>query len=229
MVDVRDEFIAKVTPGKSFAEIGGLWGGVEERISVAHAAGASSLTMIDILPPLNDWWGVFAERMGEKGIEGYRSLSGDIMTMACGPYDVTHSSGILYHLPSPIEYLLALRRVTREHCIMTSASIPRKIKNSEGTITLEGGQAIFVPAMSPQQRKVFAAFYGGHAHGISTEGYTFNTTDFVPWWWLLTGDALVAMSRAAGWEVLDIRENWGGRAHTLLLKNTGRVDSTTIG
>lgn len=231
--DIRDVFLSRVVQGKSFAEIGGLWGGEQERVSIAHTCGASALTMIDILPPLNHWWKVFEARMAERGVAGYQTLSGDIISLPCGPYDVTHSSGILYHLPSPIEYLIALRRITKEYCILTSASVPERLENKHGILDLSGGQVVYVPSMSEQQKKVFLEFYVGDTNaicwGINGDPLIFTTDNYVPWWWLLTGRVLSDMARASGWEVVECVENWGGKAHTLLLRNTGRVDSTTVG
>ena len=50
MRDVRDTYIRQVVAGKSFADVGGLWGTVNEKVSVAHAYGARALTMIDVSP-----------------------------------------------------------------------------------------------------------------------------------------------------------------------------------
>ncbi|WP_407525533.1 hypothetical protein [Methylobacterium oryzisoli] len=47
-MDHRNDVIAKIVQGKSFAEVGGLWGLVNEKVSVAHDAGATDLCMIDI-------------------------------------------------------------------------------------------------------------------------------------------------------------------------------------
>jgi len=188
--------------------------------------------MIDILPPLNKRWGEFRKRMAEKGIENYRALSVDIMHSKCQGFDVTHSSGILYHCPNPIQYLQALRSVTREHCIMTTASIPYKIQNSAGVLELTGGEVMFVPTMTDMQKAVFTEHYvrknRSPIWGIN-KPYKFDDTDYTPWWWLFTETALVGMAESAGWVVEDVRPNWGGRAHTMLLKNSGRVDGVTVG
>ena len=39
MSDVRDTYISQVVAGKSFADVGGLWGTVNEKVSVAHTHG----------------------------------------------------------------------------------------------------------------------------------------------------------------------------------------------
>ena len=54
-MDPRDRFIHEVSKDKSFVDVGGLWGTVNERVSVAHAAGARELAMLDISPPDGKW------------------------------------------------------------------------------------------------------------------------------------------------------------------------------
>jgi len=40
--DPRDLYIAQVIAGKTFVDVGGLWGTVNEKVSVAYQAGALS-------------------------------------------------------------------------------------------------------------------------------------------------------------------------------------------
>ena len=49
MSDVRDTYIGQLVAGKSFADVGGLWGTVNEKVSVAHTHAARTLTMIGCL------------------------------------------------------------------------------------------------------------------------------------------------------------------------------------
>ena len=233
-MDPRDEFLQRVVGGKTFAEIGGLWGATQERVSVAHQFGATQLTMIDVLPPLNEWWKAFDQRMTDMGIaDRVSTLSGDIMAMRVGPYDVTHSSGILYHLPSPIDYLIALYRITREYCVLTSAVHPTEISNRFGSVKLEPGQGFFVPAMSPQHKAIYAEFYTDGNDQVMLGGINRDTvflpSNYVPWWWLLPPDTIAAMCRATGFEVVADAPNWAGKAHTFLLRNTGVCDVQPTG
>ncbi len=47
---IREQWVATAAVGKSFAEVGGLWGTVNEQVTVAAAAGATATTMIDVAP-----------------------------------------------------------------------------------------------------------------------------------------------------------------------------------
>ena len=112
-MDPRDRFIQRVAHGKTFAEIGGLWGTTNERASVAHKAGARELTMVDVSPPTSKWWPAFEARRVELGVPSVRSVSGDVMQLAYADpslrFDVVHCSGILYHIPNQFTFLQALR------------------------------------------------------------------------------------------------------------------------
>lgn len=77
-IDPRDQYIAQVVKGRSFLEVGGLWGVVNEKISVAHKFGASRLTIIDVSEPTSDLWDLFKARMVQLNIRDYTTIVGDI-------------------------------------------------------------------------------------------------------------------------------------------------------
>src|SRR5271154_5009100 len=97
--DLRDEYVARVVSGKTFGEVGGLWGTINEKVSVAHQNGATALTMIDIQPPGGELWRKFDGRMADLGIANVRKISRDICQINEGdvlePFDVVHCSGVL--------------------------------------------------------------------------------------------------------------------------------------
>ena len=41
--DIRDVFIRRVATGRSFVDVGALWGTVNEKVSVAKGAGATTM------------------------------------------------------------------------------------------------------------------------------------------------------------------------------------------
>jgi len=150
--DVRDDFVAEVVSGRSFAEVGGLWGTVNEKVSVAARAGAKSLTMIDVLPPGDPWWQRFEERMANAGISGVECISADATTAIVGPFDVVHCSGVLYHVPCPITFLARLRDRLWEHLVLTSAVMPLRIENRHGVRSVPEGGVLSVAAMSARDK-----------------------------------------------------------------------------
>lgn len=225
-MDVRDRFVQQVVNGRTFAEVGGLWGTVSEKVSVAHAAGARELTMIDITPAGTHWWQEFEKRREALHVPPIRSVSGDVMqlveTDATLRFDVVHCSGILYHVPNPLHFLQCLRRITREHLILTSSITQTEISNSAGRLTVPAAGALFVPALSSTERAVLQAHWlevlPSGAKGLTTDIDRWNLGDFGPWWWLPTTETLAAMCRAAGFVVRGLEHTWNDHAATLLLE-----------
>ena len=228
--DIRDQYISQVVQNKTFAEVGGLWGTVNEKISVAHRFGATELTMIDEASgdALAYLWQAFHQRMAEFNIKGYRCLSRDICQLQIDevgqPFDVVHCAGVLYHHPHPMQMLVALRKITKEHLILTSAITQEVIENEMGRYELPASGVMFVPALTDAERSVLKAYWdpfmikslGMSVIGI-TESTTFDLDDFAPWWWLPTACALKAMCQVSGFKVQASQLTWNNNALTLLL------------
>lgn len=219
-LDARNKFLSRSVPGKTFAEVGGLWGTVNEKISIAHKYGATQLTMIDVTEEGGDLWKAFEERMADRKITDYRCIVGDICEYEGESFDVVHCSGVLYHHPNPQHLLGALRSITREILILSSAVTQERIKNKHGTYEIPPSGVLFVPALSDQERAILGEYWrnvGAEAHGITQPAH-YTPTAFGPWWWLPTKTSMAGMARAAGFEVLDESPIWSGNAHTLHLK-----------
>ena len=153
MTDPRDQYIHRVASGRTFAEVGGLWGTLNERVSVAHAAGARHLTMIDLSPADSHWWPKFRERCKTLAVPAAEEVSAEILRLAEQPgppaFDVVHCSGVLYHMPDPMRFLSALRRLTREYLVLTSSITADLIANESGILRVPSGGALFIPALTP--------------------------------------------------------------------------------
>ncbi|MGE0825147.1 MAG: hypothetical protein AB7G75_19460 [Candidatus Binatia bacterium] len=206
MSDPRDEYITQVVRGKTFAEVGGLWGTENEKVSVAHRAGARTLTMVDVTPPGHELWQLFEERRKMLRIPEVACYSGDVQTLvASSPelgFDVVHCSGVLYHVPNPLYFLRTLRTITREYLILSSSVTAQSIQNSHGRLDLPAAGVLFVPALQGREREILKAYWeqfvGDGAIGLTCDASDWQVDDFGPWWWLPTMDALKALCRAAG-------------------------------
>lgn len=220
--DVRDTYLAEVVKDRSFAEIGGLWGAVNEKVSAAHRAGASALTMIDVMPADDEWWARFRSRMGELGIPRFDCVVGDATQLPVGPFDVIHCSGVLYHVPCPIQFLTRVRERVREHLVLTSAVIPRRIENGVGVLEVPEGGALFVPAMDPRDKAVYTQYWQADSEaamwGVNRDFGHFTLDNYVPWWWLMTVSSIREMARVCGFEPVKDAPLWSGTAHTFLLR-----------
>ena len=217
--DARDRFLKRVVKGKSFADVGGLWGVVNERLSVAHEFGASEVTMIDVTPEGAHLWTEFRDRMKARDVTDYRCVSADICALDDMRFDVVHCSGVLYHHPDPLSMLVALRRASREHLILTSVITQREITNQFGTYRVPASAAVFVPALDDRERSILGCYWrevGAEIEGIHHK-VDYHTEDFGPWLWLPTENTMVAMCEAAGLGVIDAASAWNDNAYTLLL------------
>jgi hypothetical protein len=220
--DAKDEFIQRVSAGKSFCDVGGLWGTVGEKVSVAHAAGAARLAMVDVEPEGTELWQSFDERMAAKGIAGVERISADI-NQGTFPdrFDVVHCSGVIYHSPNPLQTLGALRRLAGEHLILGSVVVPNEIRNDAGSISFAAGQALFLPHVDEATLAVVRRHLdepGFQALGVNlpTE---WRADDYGPWWWLFTASVLRQLLAATGFVVVDEAPYGGGKACAFLARS----------
>lgn len=223
--DPRDAFIARVVKGQTFVDVGGLWGTINEKVSIASRHGASELTMSDICPLDYPLWADFDAHVKKRGVKHVGKLSGDIQKIAAQPnppqFDVVHCSGILYHLPNPLQLLIALRKLSRRYVIFSSAITPTRIRNHAGTLDVPQGGALFIPALSERERAIVRAHWwkycGAGAIGVTTTVDKWDAEDFSPWWWLPTAECLRSMSESTGFVCLDDGPI-GPTGHALLLE-----------
>ena len=217
----RQEVIRELCVGKTFADVGGLFGTVNEMVTVAMLAGAREATMIDFQPAGNWQWPLFHERCRELGVSGYHSVVGDIcndrLVDDVGRFDVTHCSGVVYHMPNPIDVIRNLIGITRERVVLSSQVVPAQITNRAGTLTLAPGQCLLVPALDAGARSVLQEYFAktrpaAVARGITREAEAFVTEEghfrTGPWWWLYTADTFIRM---CGLFNVRIEEAWETR------------------
>jgi hypothetical protein len=163
--DQIDKWIARLVPGKSFVDIGGIGeNAVNERVSFAHSMGARSCVMADIMPTSHDWWDSFRRKCTSLGLPAFKEL-GDVDIRSresmnpLGKVDVVHSTGIFYHLSSVPDALWSLRSIVGEYLITNTITFPKKVANEFGTVELPDCGVLFLPAMTEAERKVIGKHY----------------------------------------------------------------------
>jgi 2-polyprenyl-3-methyl-5-hydroxy-6-metoxy-1,4-benzoquinol methylase len=231
---IREQWVAAAAAGKSFAEVGGLWGTVNEQVTVAARAGATATTMIDVAPDDGSddehLWELFRERASSLGVTDTTCVQGSVddpeTARRVGSFDVVCCSGVIYHCPQPLHTLRQLREITRETLILGTATIPETVSSSAGTISVEPGAALLVPAMTQSQRAVLGQWLRD-VGGVQSLGvnYPLQTDwaldDYTAWWWFFTRDYVAALLRLAGFEVDTIASEWEGRATLYLARPAG--------
>jgi SAM-dependent methyltransferase len=230
---VREQWVATAAAGKSFAEVGGLWGTINEQVTVAARAGATATTMIDMVPSDGsdeNLWKLFCERAASLGVTDTTCVQGSIddpeTVQRVGSFDVVSCSGVLYHCPNPLSTLRQLRAITRETLILGTASMPETVSNAAGTVSVETGAALLVPALTQSQRAVLGQWLreigGVQALGVNYPMQTdWALDDYGAWWWFFTRDYVAALLRIAGFEVETVASYWEGRATLYLARTAG--------
>ena len=233
MSDKKDQWITERVAGKSFMDVGGLWGTTNEKVSVAAKAGAASTTMADIQPLDHSLWNDLDAHCARLGVDGYAKRCLDIVEP---PQDfcelrhqIVHCSGIIYHVPDPYRMLANLRRVTDEHLILTSMVVPERIENAAGVITFPPDNAVFVPSITEATRAIVATHF--REHGISIDAITqplkegwhwpADKPNYSPWWWLWSPAYLCGLVKVAGFAIEDTCWSWEGLSYSILARRCG--------
>jgi SAM-dependent methyltransferase len=182
--------IAEHAPGKTFLDVGCMWRVNGEYSFHASSVGASRVVGLDIDPATAE----FAQR-NEKLGSPVRFVQGDIndpdLTKTLGTFDVVFCSGVLYHVPNPIQTLERLRALCASTLILTTAII-QELEVPQG--------AVFFPQLDPATRKELS-FSSSHTKvGVDT--------DFEPekgyanWFWGMSPSCVRALLAISGFEVL---------------------------
>jgi hypothetical protein len=223
-VPIRKEWIECIVPGRTFAEVGGLWGTVNEQVTVAAKGGAREVTMIDIAidsGPEHNLWERFRERCRQESVEKYKCIRADITEPGTpervGAFEVVHCSGVIYHCPDPLLPLRQLARICSDTLILGTATMPEVVTNSAGTVKVAPGSALLVPAMNSSQKAVLGEFLtqvgAKQAIGVNCPITSdWDLSDYAAWWWFFTRDYVAALLRVAGFVVEDVASYWEGRA-----------------
>lgn len=219
----QDRIIHDHASGLSFCDMGGLWGTVNEKVTVALKAGAASAAMADMQVEGNDLWRAFHEHAAAAGAEGYASFPGvniddPNIKDKIGAYDFVHCAGVLYHVPSPLLTLQNLRSIVNRYLLLGSMIVPDSVVTSQGALDFTGGRMIFIPSLDEKTRGVMAEHFDSRGLKIMyfntphrdpfriAEGYNYS-----PWWWLYSAGTLKAMIELAGFKVLELGSDWDGR------------------
>src|ERR1700730_9452900 len=131
VVQWADEIINSHVKEASFADIGGLWGLVNEKITVAVKAGCRAATMIDITPINHQLWSQFEERALSVGVTKYRKLQGNgddpALLDKSAPFAFIHCAGLISHVRNLLPTLARLQALTSRYLLLVSMTVPQQI------------------------------------------------------------------------------------------------------
>jgi 2-polyprenyl-3-methyl-5-hydroxy-6-metoxy-1,4-benzoquinol methylase len=215
------EWVKRYSAGKTFADVGGLWGTINEKVTVAAKAGASAVTMIDTLGKHEIWWEKLDQRCEAEGVKPYSAIMANIdspdIFQTTGTFDVVHSNGVLYHCPNPIHTISQLAKLTRDILIIGSSIIPCQISNSKGSISLENSSALLVPALTDSQKEIITQHFVEAGGNFLAAGINHHVDDWDPaktygnWWYLFTDGFIEGLLKVHRLRILETADGWNGR------------------
>lgn len=204
----RLRWVREHAPGKSFADIGGVFKLVGDMAFLAEDSGATSVTLFDLGDPDLPCeghleWGSFAGKAEARGSK-VRYVQGDleehVSPERIGVHDVVFFSGVLYHSPNPVLQLRHLRDITGELAYISTLSIPE--------IPGFPNACIFYPYLDEADRRPYASGYSwaGDLLGVGTPVDERPMYGYGNCFWGITRSALRAMLRVARFEVVEERQ-----------------------
>jgi SAM-dependent methyltransferase len=211
-------WMAEHVAGRSFADVGCMWGIHGEYAFLAEELGATTVTGIDGMAPTPEFIAAHARR--ESGV---RFVQGDFHDPATveevGVHDVVFCSGVIYHSPHPVQLLAHLRRITGEWLLLVSHAIPEVPGLDQA--------CIFYPGMDAIGRAVYAqAHHGRRMPGVTEPFDGSRHNAYANMWWGITPSALTAMLQVVGFEVQEHLRNVDAPFNLVVLARTVTVEES---
>jgi SAM-dependent methyltransferase len=190
--DRLPEYIRTHAPGRSFVDVGCMWGVNGEYAFLAEEAGATSVKAVDVFGPTPEFDEKHTARKSRVEF-----VLGDITRAdtlaAVGEADVVFCAGVLYHHPSPYDLLVALRRICRGTLILRTSTIPevRGLPNA----------AVYFPMLDEKARELWNLKRLGVLHQAGISNAFQPSEGYGNWFWGLTPSCLESMLATAGFRV----------------------------
>jgi len=180
------ELVKKLVEGKSFADIGCMWGINGQNSFTAEDSGASEVIAVDVYPESKEF---LAEK--QRRNSKIRFVQGDINLLktadSIGKVDVVLCSGVLYHTPDPFHLLTRLRAICGETLILNTCSIPEMPGLANA--------AVYYPFLDEKQRKIWNR---GTGLQMAITGPYEPENGYGNWFWGMSPSCIESLLRSAG-------------------------------
>jgi hypothetical protein len=191
----RYRLVERLAPGRSFLDLGGMWGVDGEIAFRAERAGATKVVLFDGMDPSDE----FQAKHRDAG-SGIVYVQGDLHdpddVRPQGTFDVVWCTGVIYHSPNPYLQLTHLRALTDQWLVLGSEVIP-EVPGIENA-------CIFYPGRSQPSEQAFARAYGEAAPTYPGTTHPFDESPLMGYanmWWGLSPSAVRSMLRYSGFHV----------------------------
>ncbi len=196
MWEKRREWIRRLAAGKSFLDLGGVWGVHGRAAFLAEEVGAERVVLFDGMDPTAEFSAEHARRgSAVRYVQG--DLHDEIGVAELGVFDVVWCTGVIYHSPNPYQLIEHLRRLTGEHLVLGTLLIPE---------ASTPGVCLFLPGLPRSVRDAFASSLPQKAPslwGLTTDFDYTPGLGYANCWWGITRTALGSMLEVAGFETLE--------------------------
>lgn len=219
MSEKCDGWIRSLCPGKTFADIGGLWGITGEKVTLAAKSGAARLTMVDHVPGDHQLWKDFHLRASGNIVNDIIAdvEDADFQRFFLSRSDIVHCNGLLYHSANPVHFLQQLASVVGEYLILGSLHSGRyEFAKPYGSI--------FVPNHHKASAisRDFEFPSDAPAYGLSVPETEWILTNGRPnarsFWWLHSKAVIARMLDVVGFRIEDEEDDWDGRVVKFLCR-----------
>jgi len=187
----RERVIKKYSNGKTFADIGCMWGIHGKYSFLAEESGAKKVIGVDMHPESDEY---LEEK--KRRVSSVQFIQGDINSLdtieKLSEVDIVFCTGVIYHMPNPLLLLFRLRMVCKQILIIGSALIPEMVGMDN--------VAIFYPYLNENQRKTWSLGIGLQK-GVT--GPYEAEAGYGNWFWGLTPSCIRSMLKISGFEVIE--------------------------
>jgi SAM-dependent methyltransferase len=193
----RRAWIRELAPGKSFLDLGGMWGIHGEVAFLAEEVGAKRVVLFDGMDPSAEFIAEHARRRSTvRYIQG--DLHDEVGVADLGLFDVVWCTGVIYHSPNPYLLLEHLRRLAGERLVLGTQIVPE--------LPFLANACLFLPGLPQAVRDAFASRLPEKAPlllGLTTDFDYTPGLGYANCWWAMSPTALNSMLEVAAFEVLD--------------------------
>lgn len=186
------EYIRTYTAGRSFVDIGCMWGVNGDYAFLAEEAGATAVKGVDVFGPTPE----FETKKRERGssVEFILGDAGHPATIErVGVVDVVFCAGVLYHHPSPFDLLVALRRMCGQTLILRTSTIP-EVKGLPNA-------AVYFPMLKARDRQMWNLKSLGLMRQVGiTDGFE-PREGYGNWFWGMSPSCLTSLVETAGFRI----------------------------
>jgi hypothetical protein len=201
MWERRRQLVRSLAPGKSFLDLGGMFGIDGELGFIAEEAGATRVTLFDAMDP-SDAFAEAHERTGSR----LEFVQGDFhdpdVVDFLGQFDVVWCTGVIYHSPNPMQQILFMRQLTTERLVLGTHVIP-EVPGIEQMCML-------YPGVKEETQETFTRVFGGPERlpGMASAFDTEPLMAYVNMWWGFSPSAVRSMLHYSGFSI-DEEHFWG--------------------